>query len=428
MQNAWILSIGTELTLGQSVDTNSAWLATQLAALGIRTQRHVTVADELAPIRAALLEAAEACDLILVSGGLGPTDDDLTRQALADAAGVALELHEPSLAALRAFFRSRHRDMPQRNEVQAYLPRTARAIANTCGTAPGIAMRLRGTPVYVVPGVPFEMRTMFTHDIEPELRAATSGRVLLMRHLHTFGLGESSLGEQMRDLMQRGRNPEVGTTAELGIIGIRINATGPTAEAARKMLDETETEIRQRFRTVVFGRDGETLAGVVGQLLTARRQTVATAESCTGGLIGAALTDTPGSSNYYLGGVVSYANAAKTALLDVPPALLQQHGAVSAPVAQAMAEGVARRLGSDYALSVTGIAGPAGGSAAKPVGLVYVGVRTPAGTTVHELHLGSDAPRDVIRTRAARTALNLLRLALLGGPAQGDKAPAACGR
>ncbi len=428
MQYAWIISIGTELTLGQSVDTNSAWLAGQLAALGIRAHRHVTVADELAPIRDVLLQAAAACDVILVSGGLGPTDDDLTRQALADAAGVPLELHEPSLVALREYFRVRHRDMPQRNESQAYIPRTARAIANTCGTAPGIAMKLGNAPVYVMPGVPFEMRTMFTRDIRPELQAATSGQVLLMRQLHTFGLGEASLGEQIRDLMERGRNPEVGTTAELGVVGVRINATAATEEAARRMLDETETEIRHHLGSVVFGSDGETLAGVVGRLLTERGQTVTTAESCTGGMIGAALTDVPGSSVYYLGGAVSYANTAKTALVDVPPALLEQHGAVSAPVAQAMAEGVARRLGSDFSLAVTGIAGPAGGTAAKPVGLVYIALRTPSGTVVREHHMGTDAPRDVIRTRAARTALNALRLALVEGLAGGGKAVSPCGR
>lgn len=409
MQQAWVISIGTELTLGQTVDTNGPWLAAQLAGLGIRTRRHVTVADDAEAIRDVLLQASAACDVILATGGLGPTDDDLTRQALADAAGVELELHAPSLEHLRAFFAAREREMPERNQVQALVPRTGRALPNPRGTAPGLRIELRGTPCYVMPGVPFEMRRMFECEIVPQLRLAAAGSVLLARRLHTFGLGESDLGERIRDLMERGRNPEVGTTAELGLIGIRVNASAPTREEAEARLDETEAELRRRLGEVVFGRDDETLAGVVGALLTASGSTLSTAESCTGGLLGKLLTDVAGSSQYYSGGVVTYANEAKINLLGVARADLERHGAVSDVVARAMAQGAARVFGTHYAISVTGIAGPTGGTPQKPVGLVFIGIRTPAQTTVHRRLFGGDQPREVIRVRAARTALNLLR-------------------
>lgn len=412
MQHAWIIAVGTELTLGQTVDTNTAWLATQLAGLGIRTQRHITVPDELEPIRDVLLAAADATELVLVTGGLGPTDDDLTRPALAAAADVPLEEHADCVAALRAYFATRGRPMHERNLVQTLVPRGGRPLLNTCGTAPGLFYVLHGTPIYILPGVPFEMKTMFARDVLPELRAATAGRAVHFRRLHTIGVPESELGARIADLMQRGRNPEVGTTADLGIIGVRINATAETEAVALTLADATEAEVRPRLGSAVFGRDADTLAAVVGRLLEARGATVATAESCTGGVLGALFTDTPGSSRYYVGGVVTYANEAKTALAGVPPELLAAHGAVSGPVAEAMARGAAQRLDATYALSITGIAGPDGGTADKPVGLVYIGLATPTGVTSAEWHFGTDAPRHAIRMRAAHTALNTLRLAL----------------
>lgn len=413
MRSAWIISTGTELTLGQTVATNGAWLAARLAALGIRTQRHITVPDDEAATRAAILEAAAACDVIVVTGGLGPTDDDLTRAALAGATGAPLELHAPSLERIRAFFTARGRTMPEHNAVQALAPRHSTILPNACGTAPGILATVRGTPCYVLPGVPFEMRVMFDAEVVPRLRGATGETVVLSRRLHTFGMGESDVGEQIRDLMQRGRNPEVGTTAEFGQIGIRINATAPSLPAATTLLDETETEIRRRLGVVVFGCEDDTLARVVGELLVHAGQTLCTAESCTGGLIGTLITDVPGSSRYYAGGVIAYANDVKADLLGVDRTDLDRHGAVSEPVARALADGARRTFRTDFALSTTGIAGPDGGTAAKPVGLVYIGLASPAGTEVHEFRFGHDAPREAIRLRAARTALNLLRLKLV---------------
>lgn len=413
MRYAWVISTGTELALGQTVDTNTAWLAAQLAAIGIRTLRHITVPDDTDATRNVVLQASTACDVILLTGGLGPTDDDLTRQALANATGVPLELHAPSLEHLRAFFAARGREMPPANTVQAMLPQSATALPNTCGTAPGIRIELNGTPCFALPGVPFEMRAMFERHVLPELQRRTTGATLLTCILQTFGLGESDLGERIRDLMARGRNPEVGTTAGFGLVGIRINAAAPTRAAAQALLDDTEAELRARLGSIIFGRDGDTLASVVGAQLIASGQTLSTAESCTGGLIGTLITDIAGSSAYYRGGAITYADDTKVSLLDVDQRTLDEHGAVSERVAEALARGAANRFGTDYAISTTGVAGPSGGTAQKPVGLVFIGLHTPAETTARKCLFGSDAPREAIRLRAARTALNSARLHLL---------------
>jgi nicotinamide-nucleotide amidase len=412
-QRVWILSIGTELTLGQSVDTNAAWLAEQLAAQGIRCERHITVPDDPSLIRDVLRQAAEASDVIVATGGLGPTVDDLTREALAEAAGVPLETDAASVEQIRAFFARRGREMPERNKVQARIPQGGQAIENTCGTAPGIYMDLNGTACYALPGVPFEMKTMFTRDVLPHLRAAAGGRVLRCRRLQCFGMGESDIGVRLHDLMMPGRNPAVGTTAELGVIGVRISASGDSAGAVEMLLEESEADVRARLGNVVFGREADTLASVVGAQLAARGETLSVAESCTGGLIAKLLTDVPGSSNYFAGGVVTYANELKQRLLGVPAEMLASIGAVSEPVARAMAEGARRSFSTTYALAVSGIAGPTGGTPDKPVGLVFLGLAAPKDVTVRQARFGSDAPRAVIRERAAGTALNLLRLKLM---------------
>jgi len=412
-RRGWVVSIGTELTLGLSVDTNAAWLASQLAAVGIRCERHVTVADQTRSISEVLRQAATSTDVIVVSGGLGPTADDVTREALAAAAGTELELDAASLEQIRAFFAQRAREMPEGNRVQARIPRSGRAIPNTCGTAPGVRIELNGVPCYALPGVPYEMERMFTRDVLPELRALSAGSVLRARCLRCFGLSEVEIGERLRDRMRPDRNPTVGTTAELGVIGVRINAVGATSAAAAALLDETEAQVRARLGDVVFGRDEATLAAAVGAQLAARGETLAVAESCTGGLIAKMLTDVPGSSGYFVGGAVTYSNELKQRLLGVPAAMLASAGAVSAVVAGAMARGARQAFGSTYALAVTGIAGPSGGTPDKPVGLVFLGLATPDEEIVREARLGSDSGRAVIRARAALTALSLLRAHLL---------------
>ncbi|HOB75907.1 MAG TPA: competence/damage-inducible protein A [Phycisphaerae bacterium] len=412
--NAAILSIGTELTLGQTVDTNSAWLSQRLAELGIRVQWHVTVPDELEPIRQELERACAQVDVVLVTGGLGPTADDLTRDALAALMGVGLERREEYVEQIRAFFASRGRDMPEANIVQAMFPTGSEPITNTCGTAPGIRARWKDTLIFIMPGVPREMRVMYDRDVLPVLAPLAGEGVILASTLYCFGAGESDIAEKIRDLMARGRNPTVGTTAQQTVIGVRIHVQGRTRAEAQALLDRDREEIRRRLGTLVFGENNDQLAAAVAALLFDKQKTIATAESCTGGLLAGRLTDIPGSSRYFLQGVVTYANEAKTALLGVPADLIARHGAVSREVAEVMATACRQRANADFALSVTGIAGPGGGTAQKPVGLVYIGLADAEGCQVTEHRLGDCLTRDEIRDRTCKAALNRLRLRLLG--------------
>ncbi len=404
---AVILAIGNELVTGQTVDTNSAWLSRRCAELGIEIVEHRTVRDDRPPIAAALRAAASVAEAVLVTGGLGPTADDLSRQGLADALGGAeLVLDERSLAIIADFFRRRHRDMIPANRIQAMIPAGAKAIDNPIGTAPGLSAEIDGTRVFIMPGVPREMELMFNEHIAPLLHAGNG--VILHETLHCFGTGESDIGARIEDLMDRSADPLVGTTAAAGIIGVRITAKGATRDDAQAKIDRIAAEVRHRLGTLVFGQGTDTLGSVVGALLRERKQTLATVESCTGGRIGAMITDVPGSSEYYPGGVIAYANEVKTSRVGVPEELLASHGAVSAPVAAALAEGARREFAADWGVGVTGIAGPGGGTPDKPVGLVYIAVSGPDGTEVQEGRY--PGTRDQVRERSAMAALNLLRL------------------
>ena len=413
---AILLSIGDELALGQTVDTNSAWLAARLARLGISTLVHETVADDRPLIAAAIRWAASKADLLIITGGLGPTDDDLTRQALADAMGVGLELDPASLEQLERWFRGRSYPMAERNRVQAMCPVGARMIPNAEGTAPGIAAHLNDAEVYVTPGVPREMRAMYEAAIEPELRRRLvecgGGRVILTAKVNTFGMGESDVAERLGPLMERGRNPTVGTTVSDGLCSVRVRSEGREVDAAQAALEETLSEVEATLHPLAFGRDGVTLPEAVVGLLVERGQTVSTAESCTGGLIGAMLTDVPGSSAAYLGGWVTYTDELKMQQLGVESATLKRHGAVSAAVVRQMAEGARRRSDADVAVAVSGVAGPGGGTTAKPVGTVWLGLASGGGTSAYLARLIGG--RAAVRDRAAKCALQLIRLTLLG--------------
>lgn len=410
---AIIVSIGTELTLGQTVDTNTAWLAERLAEIGVPVRLHLTVSDDLEPIRRELDRAAEMADVVLVTGGIGPTEDDLTRQALAAVMHVELELRQDRLAAIKAFFAARHRDMPEANKIQAMFPAGTEPMPNICGTAPGIHAKWKRAQIFVMPGVPHEMKAMYDRSVLPVISKRASGAVILATTLYCFGVGESEIGDAIRDLMRRGRNPTVGTTAQRGVIGVRIHAHGCSREEGQRLLDETAAEVRRRLGTLIFGEIDDRLAREVGRLLKERRQTMATAESCTGGLLSKLITDVPGSSDYFLQGLITYANEAKSRLLGVPAELIARHGAVSREVAEAMAVGCRQYACTDYAISITGVAGPDGGTAEKPVGLVYIGLADAGGCTVTEHRLGETTGRDEIRERTCKAALNRLRLKLL---------------
>jgi len=422
---AILLSVGSELVCGQTVDTNSAYLAQELGRAGIETVEHLTVGDDAAALAAALRRAADAAELVVVTGGLGPTADDVTREALAAAMGAELVEDPASVEHIAAFFRRRGRTMAPANRRQALLPTGAEALDNPAGTAPGISARLGRARVFVLPGVPHEMRRMFAEQVAGRLPPGGAARAA--RVVHTFGAGESDVGARLETLMRADGPVRVGTTVAAGLVSVRIWARGASPDEAAARAEQTVAEVRRRLGDLVVGEDDETMAEVVGRALRQAGQTLATAESCTGGLIGQMITAVPGSSDYYLGGVVAYANAVKQRELDVPAALLAEHGAVSEPVARAMAAGCRARFAADWALGVTGIAGPAGGTADKPVGLVFVGLAGPeeagdrdtpggpAGRVDVQRHV-FPGTRDHVRLRAALTALNMLRRRLTPEP------------
>lgn len=411
---AIILSIGHELTTGQTVDTNAAWLAAELTLAGWHVAAHVTIDDEIEPIARAFRDAMSAAELIIATGGLGPTADDLTRDGLAAALGVALVENPAALQEIESFFARVNRPMHPANRRQALMPNGCHPIPNDWGTAPGISHESGAIRVFCLPGVPREMRNMFAASVQPALRRAAPQRVTQTRVLRCFGMAEARIGELIEDLMRRGRNPTVGTTAAGAIIGVRITATAASESDVADLLDADAAEVRQRLGTAVFGEGDEALEHAVARLLFEQRLTVATAESCTGGLLAKRLTDIPGSSAYFLRGYVTYSNQAKTELLGVPPGLMARHGAVSTEVAEAMAVGCRTLAGVDYALAITGVAGPGGGTAEKPIGLVHVALAARDGVGSHRLLLGGHLARAEVRDRAVKSALNLLRLRLLG--------------
>lgn len=411
-QDAVILSIGDELTLGQIVDTNSAWLSARLIEQGILTVYHQTVPDDLPAIVRALKNASKAASLVIITGGLGPTQDDLTRQAMAEAAGVPLQLHAPSVAHLEQFFKKIGRVMPDQNRNQALCPAGAEMLDNDCGTAPGIRMTLNKATLVVMPGVPHEMTAMFNRHVLPMLKSQ-QGRVILTEVVRTFGLGESTVAEKLGELMKRGRNPQVGTTVSAGIVSVRIRSEFPELRRARQELEAVVAEVERHLGTAAFGRGDVTLQQTVGRLLHERGDTVATAESCTGGLIAKLLTEVPGSSAWFRGGWVPYSVEMKQKELHVSADLLAAKGAVSEPVAKQMAENACTQANADYGLSTTGIAGPDGGTPDTPTGTVWIALaRRGAKTTGAEL-LRFPGDRDIVRERAAKTALNMLRLTLM---------------
>lgn len=405
---AVILSCGDELINGAIVDTNSAYLSRRLRDFGFAVVRHVTVGDDQARLAAVIAVASQEAELVILTGGLGPTLDDLSRHGLAAAMGN-VPLHEDarSIARIQGFFDKIGRAMTPSNRTQALMPEGAEALDNECGTAPGIAARVGQAQVFILPGPPHEMLDMFEKKVAPRLPVHGA---IAYRTLHCFGLGESALGEKIADLMSRDRLPLVGTTASGGIISVRITANGPDHAAASAAAEDIARQVRERLGELVFGQEGQSLAAVVGAGLRSAGQTLAVAESCTGGMVGQYVTAVAGSSDYFLGGVLAYANRIKTQLLGVPADVLAAHGAVSEPVAAAMAEGAIRLSGATWGLSVTGIAGPGGGSVEKPVGLVFIALSGPAGTKVFRQTFPGD--RDTVRLRSTLTALNHLRLAL----------------
>lgn len=410
--SAEIIAVGTELLLGNIVNTNARDISEGLSDLGLSVYHHTVVGDNPERLRAAVEIARARADIIITTGGLGPTYDDLTKETLAACFGKDLVYHEEIGAKIRAYFADQlTREMPENNMRQAYLPAGALLFENGCGTAPGCAFRVDNTHVLMLPGPPEECRAMFQNYAMPYLQKLSEA-VLVSQNIHIFGIGESAVDELIAPLMQRLTNPTLAPYADLGEMRLRLTARAETPEIAKQQMRPVLEEVRAVLGDFIYGIDVGSLENADLQLLRAQGKTIATAESCTGGLLAKRLTDTPGASDAYLGGVSAYANAAKTELLGVDAALIEAEGAVSHAVAVQMAEGIRHRLGADIGIGITGIAGPGGAAAGKPVGTVFVAMATADETKVLHLTLGKDRAR--IRTMAGNHALDMVRRYLQG--------------
>lgn len=408
-----LVTIGTELLLGFTVDTNSAEIAQALTAAGVRVLRRTTVSDDPAAIDEVVRAALARTGAVLTTGGLGPTRDDITKKVVADIYDAPLEFQEPLWEALLERYRRLQRAPAESNRTQAEVPRGAAVLTNRWGSAPGLW--LEGTPglVIMLPGVPHEMRKLLQHEVLPRLAGRAGTRVIRSRTVRTVNIPESTLAERLGDIEDAVAPLTVAYLPGLSGVDVRITAWHMDAGDADRRLAEAVDVVRARAGEGVYGEDGADLATLVIEAARERKRKLAVAESCTGGMLGGALTRVPGASAAFLGGIIAYDNAVKAAQLGVPAETLERFGAVSRETAAAMAEGARERFGADLAISVTGVAGPDGGSVEKPVGLVWFGLAD-AGETRTERRLLFGG-REAIRARARDTALELLRTALAKG-------------
>jgi nicotinamide-nucleotide amidase len=405
---AEILSIGTELLLGEIIDTNAAYIAARLPGLGIDVYFKHTVGDNLGRIVEVMGRAVANNDIVITTGGLGPTEDDLTREAIAQVMGEEVHLDPDLEAALRARFAGRH--MPERNLKQAWLIPSARGIPNPRGSAPGWWVERDGKIIVSMPGPPAEMTRMWEEEVAPELLRRHPGTALVTRTLKTAGIGEGQLDEMISHLIKT-TNPSVGVYARADGVHVRIGAKAPTPDAARELIVPLEAQLRDVLGTAVWGADGDTFESIVGQMLVERGLTLAVMESCTGGLLSDVITNVPGSSRYFRGGIVSYATEVKE-LMGVDEAIIAAHGVVSAETAAAMAAAVRERLGADIGIGVTGVAGP-DPQDGVPVGQVYVGLDGGARLGQHAVAFQLNQTREAIKRRAVTQAIALLRRSLI---------------
>ncbi len=418
---AEIVSIGTELLLGHTINTDAAFTARALAALGIDLLLVNTVGDNRIRVKQAVAAALERSDVVITTGGLGPTDDDLTKESVAEAAGVPLELHEESLRRLERHFAGRVMSTNQRK--QAMLPRGCTVFVNNAGTAPGCGFRTaNGRIVVMLPGPPSELLPMLHESAVPFLRTLSGNAAIRSTMIRVFGMGEGQVAERLAELTS-GANPTVATYASEGEMFVRVTAKAADEQEALALCGPVTAEIQRRLGDVIYGIDADNLESVVVKGLSLCKMRLATAESCTGGLLAKRLTDVAGASEVFASGAITYSNEAKTRLLDVPDELIRAHGAVSLPVARAMARGARLRDGADLGIGITGVAGPGGGTREKPVGLVHIALDTANETWVRTLHplFGLIDNRSRIRTRAASTALDMVRRLLAGLPPDGGK-------
>lgn len=409
---AELIAVGTELLLGNIANTDAQMISQGLSQLGINVYYHTVVGDNPQRVRQAVDIARGRADILITTGGLGPTCDDLTKVAVAQAFGKELVYHEPSAQRIRERFAQRGTPVTENNFQQAMVPEGCTVLDNDWGTAPGVAFQAGGTHVLMLPGPPRECAMMFRHRALPYLQQLADG-VIASRTVKTFGIGESAAEALLRDLMNALHNPTLAPYAKPTGTELRITAHAPTREEALRLIAPVEEQVKAILGDKVIGVDVDSLEEVCFALLKDRVLTVGTAESCTGGLLAKLLTDLPGSSAVFRGGVVSYTNGVKAGLLGVPQDLLDRYGAVSPQMAEAMARGAKAALGCDIALSATGVAGPDADDRGNPIGLVYLGLAWGDQCRVTEFRAGP-VERERVRRQAAQTALDLLRRHLTG--------------
>lgn len=415
--NAVIITIGDELLIGQIINTNQAYIAERLNTVGVDCRRMLTVGDNAADVLAAFDEGLRMAEVVCVTGGLGPTHDDITKKMVCEFFGTDLVMHEPTLEHIKALAQRRNIAMIQSNIDQALVPRNSTVIPNPVGTAPGMLFERDGRYFFVMPGVPYEMKEMVDHWILPFLTQRSDGMVVRHRTLKTTGIGESMLANEIGPV-----EAVIGTDGSTTLAflpnpmgtKLRLTVKDPSAESAQRKLEAAEKALRSKTERYIYSDDEKELEDVIGQLLTQRGSTLSVAESCTGGLLANRITNVPGSSGYFLGGFIAYHNDVKTQELGVPATILEQHGAVSKETAEAMAVGARTALKTDIALSVTGIAGPSGGTPEKPVGLCYIGYADTDSTLAMKFNFGDNRKR--FKDRATQAALELLRRKLLKMP------------
>lgn len=407
---AEILAVGTEILLGDIVNTNSQYIAKRLADLGISVYHQSVVGDNPERLLEAYRLAFSRVDLVIATGGLGPTKDDLTKEIAFEYFGKKSVVHEASLKIIEGYFKDMNRPMAQSNKKQAYFPADAVILPNNNGTAPGCIIEENGKIIALLPGPPWEMKPMFEEAVVPYLQKFQQG-VLVSKVLRVVGVGESSAAEMIEDILDNQTNPTVAPYAKAGEMTFRITAKANTEDEGIRLMAPMEAEIRSRLGNNIYGEGNITLENVLGEMLINRKLTIATAESCTGGMVASALINYPGISSAFMEGAVTYSNDAKINRLGVKRETLDKYGAVSSEVAAEMAQGIAKTAGTNIGISTTGIAGPDGGSAEKPVGLVYIGFYMNGKAKTKMLKLSGN--RQKIRERATMQLLDLVRRELL---------------
>ncbi len=404
--NVEILSIGTEILLGDIVNTNAAFLSRRLAAMGMNLYRQSVVGDNLGRVVSAISESFSRADMIITTGGLGPTEDDLTKEAVAAYFGLKMILDEKSVEGLRQFFEKIGRPMTDNNLRQAYFPEGSIIVKNDRGTAPACIVEKNGKVIIVLPGPPREMSYVFENEIEPYL-SKYNDSVIKSLTLKMFGIGESKMEDSVKDLISKYSNPTIAPYAKTGESELRISAKAATEEEALLLIKPAEEEIRQRLGEFIYGTDSDSLASVLIKKCKEKNIRFASAESCTGGMISSMITSVAGSSDVYTGGITAYSNDVKTGILKVNSEIIEKFGAVSEECAAEMCTGCAKLFSVEAAFSVTGIAGPGGGSEEKPVGTVCFGFYFKGDVKTFKMHFGGD--REMVRIRSAMFVLDVLR-------------------